>query len=103
MNGLDGVLPLAAAENNISPATVAGSAEPASQVKRNNYGKRNLPDTERTVTGTGFQRDVHRWRPLVIKAQIAHLDQIMVLSMNHSLSRSQNVNHLMMTVRKTDG
>ena len=34
------------------------------------------------------------------KAQIAHLDQIMVLSMNHSLSRSQNVNHLMMTVRK---
>jgi len=34
------------------------------------------------------------------KAQIAHLDQIMVLSMNHSLSRMQNVNHQLLTVRK---
>ncbi|EBP4342211.1 Hcp family type VI secretion system effector [Salmonella enterica] len=34
------------------------------------------------------------------KAQLAHLDQIMVMSLNHGLSRAQNVNHLMLTFRK---
>ncbi|EDT6764295.1 Hcp family type VI secretion system effector [Salmonella enterica subsp. enterica] len=34
------------------------------------------------------------------KAQIVHLDQIMVMSMNHGVSRAQNVNHQMMTIRK---
>lgn len=34
------------------------------------------------------------------KAQIAHLDQIMVYGMNHSLSRAQNVNHHAVTIIK---
>lgn len=34
------------------------------------------------------------------KAQIAHLDQIMVYGMNHSLSRVQNVNHQAVTIIK---
>ena len=34
------------------------------------------------------------------KAQIAHQDQIMVLSMNHGLTRAQNVNHLSLNIQK---
>lgn len=34
------------------------------------------------------------------KAQIAHLDQIIVLGLSHGLSRAQNVNHLALTIQK---
>ncbi|MDU2941730.1 MAG: Hcp family type VI secretion system effector [Enterobacteriaceae bacterium] len=34
------------------------------------------------------------------KAQIAHIDQIMVLALEHGVTRSQNVNHLALTIRK---
>lgn len=34
------------------------------------------------------------------KAQITHLDQIMVLGMNHGTTRDQNVNHLDLTIHK---
>jgi type VI secretion system Hcp family effector len=34
------------------------------------------------------------------KAQIAHLDQIMVTGLNHGLSRVQNVNHQDLTIQK---
>lgn len=34
------------------------------------------------------------------KAQIAHLDQIMVLGLSHGLSRAQNVNHQALTIQK---
>ncbi|WMY74030.1 Hcp family type VI secretion system effector [Buttiauxella selenatireducens] len=34
------------------------------------------------------------------KAQIAHMDQIMVLGLSHGLSRAQNVNHLALTIQK---
>lgn len=34
------------------------------------------------------------------KAQIAHMDQIMVLGLTHGLTRAQNVNHLVMTIQK---
>ncbi|GDX07333.1 Hcp family type VI secretion system effector [Buttiauxella sp. A111] len=34
------------------------------------------------------------------KAQIAHMDQIMVLGLSHGLSREQNVNHLALTIHK---
>lgn len=34
------------------------------------------------------------------KAQTAHQDQIMVMALNHSLSRAQNVNHLALEIRK---
>lgn len=34
------------------------------------------------------------------KAQIAHTDQIMVLALNHGLTRAQNVNHLALTIQK---
>ncbi|EDH0696176.1 Hcp family type VI secretion system effector [Salmonella enterica subsp. salamae] len=34
------------------------------------------------------------------KAQIAHLNEIMVTSLKHGLSRAQNVNHQMLTITK---
>lgn len=34
------------------------------------------------------------------KAQIAHLDQIMVYELNHHLTRIENVNHQCLTIRK---
>lgn len=34
------------------------------------------------------------------KAQIAHQDQIMVMSLSHGLSRAQNVNHQELTITK---
>lgn len=34
------------------------------------------------------------------KAQISHVDQIMVLALTHGLSRAQNVNHLALTIQK---
>jgi len=34
------------------------------------------------------------------KAQLSHLDQIMVLGLTHGLSRAQNVNHLALTIHK---
>ena len=34
------------------------------------------------------------------KAQLAHLDEIMVTSLSHGLSRDQNVNHQMLTIIK---
>lgn len=34
------------------------------------------------------------------KAQTAHLDQIMVMALNHGLSRAQNVNHQELEIRK---
>lgn len=34
------------------------------------------------------------------KAQIKHLDQIMVLSLNHGLTRAQNVNHQKLVIQK---
>lgn len=34
------------------------------------------------------------------KAQVSHLDQIMVTALNHGMSRSQNVNHQEMTIHK---
>ena len=34
------------------------------------------------------------------KAQLAHLDEIMVTSLSHGLSRDQNVNHQMLTITK---
>ena len=34
------------------------------------------------------------------KAQIVHMDQIMVLGLSHGLTRAQNVNHQMLTVQK---
>lgn len=35
-----------------------------------------------------------------IKAQISHLDQIMVYELNHRLTRIDNVNHQCLTIRK---
>ena len=34
------------------------------------------------------------------KAQIAHIDQIMVLALEHGVPRDQNVNHLALSIRK---
>ncbi|MGK7286437.1 Hcp family type VI secretion system effector [Buttiauxella agrestis] len=34
------------------------------------------------------------------KAQIAHLDQIMILEINHRITRINNVNHQMLTIKK---
>ncbi|MEG2267066.1 MAG: Hcp family type VI secretion system effector, partial [Acinetobacter sp.] len=34
------------------------------------------------------------------KAQIAHMDQIMVLGLSHGLTRAQNVNHQMLVIQK---
>lgn len=34
------------------------------------------------------------------KAQIGHLNQIMVLGMSHGLSRAQNINHLALNIQK---
>lgn len=34
------------------------------------------------------------------KAQIMHLDQIMVLGLSHGLTRAQNVNHQMLVIQK---
>lgn len=34
------------------------------------------------------------------KAQLKHVDQIMVLGMSHGISRVQNVNHLAITIQK---
>jgi len=34
------------------------------------------------------------------KAQIAHMDQIIVLGLSHGLSRAQNVNHQMLVIAK---
>lgn len=34
------------------------------------------------------------------KAQITHMDQIMVMGMSHGLSRAQNVNHLALNIQK---
>lgn len=34
------------------------------------------------------------------KAQLKHVDQIMVLSMSHGISRAHNVNHLAITMQK---
>ncbi|WP_449557317.1 Hcp family type VI secretion system effector [Huaxiibacter chinensis] len=34
------------------------------------------------------------------KAQIAHMDQIMVLGLSHGLTRTQNVNHLAFNIQK---
>lgn len=34
------------------------------------------------------------------KAQVAHLDEIMVTSLKHGLSRAQNVNHQLLTITK---
>ncbi|EKQ3673708.1 type VI secretion system tube protein Hcp, partial [Salmonella enterica subsp. enterica serovar Livingstone] len=34
------------------------------------------------------------------KAQLAHLDQIMVTELNHGLSRAQNVNHQELVIQK---
>lgn len=34
------------------------------------------------------------------KAQIAHMDQIIVLGLSHGLTRAQNVNHQMLVIEK---